>query len=302
MYHSFESFRTRFDYFLIWGNGMPFKDEILGMIRNDNKLKIVRMMDYKPKSIARFVRSVYSYDYAPFQHLKGKTRYLLRTDPDVSIIFLRNTDPQEVCRGEGPFRHIECERIKQLKDDIRNRYNPRMNGKRTEEHVVHASDNESQVDHLLKIVGYKNGIAYLKNDPNPILSLPYYISDFNSFSIRAIDTLQIYCNILRGNKESFWHEATHIEQTPHFACLQGDTTAYSDYIATFLGGPLTVDYSVGKLIALEKKLDYLEKPYSISYIFVKEYKPNQYLILDGVHRASILKSRGFERIAVAVME
>ncbi len=293
--------KERYDYFLIWGNGMSHKEEILDIIRSKEFLEILRIMDYRPKSVARFVRTVYSYDYAPFQHLKAKTRYLLRTEPSVTLILVRNESPRELYRGRGAFRHIECERIKSVKEEIRNKFNPRKDGKRTEEHVIHASDNESQVDHMLKTVGFKQGIELLRNVPNPILSLPYYLSRFKAFTIRRVTVSQLYCNILRGSRESFWKEAVQIEETPHFACLAGDITPYEKYLSRFMGGPLTCDYSVESLMTLSRNLAYLEGPYATSYILVKEFEPNRYIIQDGVHRASVLKFRGIESLAVAVM-
>lgn len=293
--------KERYDYFLIWGNGMPCKEEILDIIRSKEFLKILRIMDYKPKSIARFVRKVYSYDYAPFQHLKAKTRYLLRTEPSVTLILVRNESPREIYRGRGAFRHIECERIKSVKEEIRNRFNPRRNGKRTEEHVIHASDNESQVNHMLKIFGFKDGVELLRNVPNPILSPPYYLPKFEEFTIRRVSASQVYCNILRGTRRSFWKEAVPIEETPHFAFLTSDTRPYKEYLAEFMGA-LTCDYSVENFTALSENFTYLEAPYATSYILVKKSQLNQYIILDGVHRAAILKSRDVDSFPVAVIE
>jgi len=294
--------KERYDYFLIWGNGMPYKEEMLDIIRSKEFLEILRIMDYRPKSIARFVRKVYSYDYAPFEHLKSKTEYLLNTEPVVNLIFVRNKSPREIYRGQGAFRHIECERIKSVSEEIRNRFNPRKNGKRTEEHVLHVSDNESQVDHILKALGFKDGIEFLRNIPNPVLSLPYYLPRFKEFTIRRINLSQSYCNILRGNRESFWAEAVEIEKTPHFAFLRGDTTSYKEYLSKFMGGPLTCDYSVEKFKRLSKNFAYLEGPYATSYILVRDFRPNEYIILDGVHRVSVLKFRGVDSFPVAIIK
>jgi hypothetical protein len=292
--------KERYGYFLIWGNGIQYKEEILDILRSKEFIKILRIMNHRPKSIAHLVKTIYSYDYAPFEHLKAKTRYLLKTDPDVVFIFFRNEDAQERYFGGGAFRHIECERIKSLKEEIRDKFNPRIDGKRTEEHVVHASDNESQTDHILKYLRYKNGVGHLKNVPNPILSAPYYIPGFGEFTIRRINSSQLYCNILRGTIESYWTEPVQIEDTPQFTCLTGDTQSYNDYLARFTGGPLTCDYSVDNLMELSQNFAYLEPPYAASYILVNEFPPNKYLILDGVHRATILKFRGITDFPVAV--
>lgn len=287
--------KERYDYFLVWGNGIPYKEEILGIIRSRESIEILRIMDHRPRSVARFVRKVYSYDYAPFEHLKSKTRYLLRTEPVVFLIFVRNKSPREIYRGQGAFRHIECERIKSVSEEIRNRFNPRKNGKRTEEHVIHVSDNESQVDHILKVLGFKDGIEFLRNVPNPILSSPYYLPKFKEFTIRRVSASQVYCNILRGTRESYWKEAVQIEETPHLGCLMGDTAPYEDYVSEFLSD----NYSVERFIGLAENFAYLEGPYATSYVLVREFRSNQYLVLDGVHRASILKFRGVDSFAIA---
>ena len=155
--------RQRYDYFLIWGNGLPYQNEILDILRDAESIEIIRLTSYKPKNIAKLVRAIYSYDYAPLQHLRAKTRYLLETIPEVLFIFVLNRDARERYVCTGAFRHVECANIKSIKEEIRNRFNPRKEGKRTEEHVIHASDNESQVDHILKYLGVKAGVSYLKN-------------------------------------------------------------------------------------------------------------------------------------------
>jgi hypothetical protein len=294
--------KERYGYFLIWGNGVQYKEEILVILRSKEFIKILKIMNHRPKSIAHLVKTIYSYDYAPFEHLKAKTRYLLKTDPDVGFIFFRNEDAQERYFGEGAFRHIECERIKKLKEEIRNKFNPQIDGKRTEEHVVHASDNESQTDHILKYLGFKEGIVALRNVPNPILSLPYYLPKFKEFTIRRVNSSQLYCDILKGTTESYCAEPIQIEDTPQFAGLTGNTALYKDYLARFMGGPLGCDYSVEHLMALSQNFAYLKPPYATSYILVNEFQPNKYLILDGVHRACVLKFRGINDFPVAVIK
>lgn len=294
--------KERYGYFLIWGNGMQYKEEIMDIIRSKEFIKILEILNHRPKSTARLVRIIYSYDYAPFEHLKEKTKYLLKTAPDVVFIFFRNEDAREMYFGEGAFRHIECERVKQIKEDIRNKFNPKNEGKRTEEHVVHASDNESQVDHVLKYLGFNDGIGYLRNVPNPILSAQHYIPKFDEFTIRRVNSSQVYCNILKGTIESYRLEAVPIEETPHFGCLTGNTTPYKEYLSRFMGSQLTCDYSVENFMELSQNFAYLKPPYITSYILVMEFQPNKYLILDGFHRACILKFRGADSFAVAVIK
>ena len=64
---------SRYDFILIWGNGLQYKKDILDIIERTSNLDILKILSHKPKSLKKFVKEVYSYDYAPFQHLKAKT-------------------------------------------------------------------------------------------------------------------------------------------------------------------------------------------------------------------------------------
>jgi hypothetical protein len=294
--------KGRYDYFIIWGHGLKYKDTILKIIRDTENITIVMIVKHKPKSIRHLVKVVYSYDYAPLYHLEEKTKYLMKTAPEVLFVFLHNTDAHEIYRGKGDFRHIECERIKTIKEEIRDKLNERKDDRRTEDHVVHASDNESQTDYILKYLGFKDGVRRFKDVPNPNLCLPYYIPKFDKFTIRRVNLSQLRCNILRWTKESFWKEAIEVEKTPHFLYLKGNAGPYKEYLNKFMGGLLTCDYSVEKLMELSQNFSYLEPPYTNSYILAREFNPNRYLILDGVHRVAILKFRGIDSFPVAVIK
>jgi hypothetical protein len=172
------SVNHRYDYFLIWGNGLRYKNQIIDEIRKDNNFQIVKILHHKPKTIKKLVQAIYSYDYAPFWHLKSKTEYLLKTTPEVEFIFVKNIDPREDYVGEGDFRHVESQTVKHLKETIRDKYNERKDDRRTEEHVVHASDNQEQTDYILRYLGFNEGLNYLTREPNKLIKTKYYFVTF----------------------------------------------------------------------------------------------------------------------------
>jgi len=293
----------QYGYFLIWGHGLKYKKEIMEMIRNKDFIKIVRVFYHRPKNIRRFVRMMYSHDYAPFWHLKAKTRYLLKTEPEVFFIFFFNKKPKEKLFGKGAFEHVECMRVKDLKDEIRNKFNPYKNGQRTEHHVIHASDNEEQADYVLKKLGYRNGVQMFKKITNKTLSLPYYIKSFDEYIIRDVEFSQIYCNILYGSNDNYKKVSVSIGKTPHFAFLKGKQKKYKNYIEEFVGRQLVCDYSEEKFKRLSKNFKYLKTPYKNSYILVKKMQDGKgYKIIDGVHKSSIIKYKGFDKILTAVIK
>jgi len=293
----------RYDYFLIWGHGLKYKKEIIDMIRENNFLEIKKIMFYKVKNMSKFIKkTIYGYDYAPFWHLKAKTRYLLNVDPNVCIIFVLNKNPKELFSGKDFFRHIECMKIKRIKNKIRDKFNPRKNDLRTENHVIHASDNEFQADHLIKFLGFIEGIQCFERKPNPILSSPYYIPSFNSFKVKKIKLSQLYGRVLKGDVNKFTTELCSLEESPHYKYLTGDKKVYQKYLEIFGGYLLTDDYSAEKFDKLFQNSFYLKYPHNTSYILVEEVCPDKYVILDGVHRASKLLFLRQKEAIVAVKQ
>jgi len=290
----------RYDYFLIWGNGLHFRDQIIEEIRKDTNFRILKILHYKPKSLKKFVRIVYSYDYAPFWHLRDKTEYLMRTTPEVEFIFTKNLHPCEDYFGEEAFRHIESRTVRNLKETIRNRYNQKKDDRRTEDHVIHASDNQDQTDYILRYLGFREGLRYLTDEPNKLIQTKYYLEPFHQFTLKKVDIDSIFCNILTGSRDAYTLKVVPIEKTPHFSCLCGKPGVYKKYIEDFSGGPLTEDYTVEHFKRLSKDFTYLGNNHSDDYIIAERLDPERYCILDGLHRAAILKHRGKKRIIIAI--
>lgn len=292
----------RYVYFLIWGHGYRYNKEILDILRQEPSFTILRIQDYTAKSIRKFVHGVYSHDYAPFHHLRLKTSYLLRTPNEVRIVFLINTDVHERFFGSGDYHHIECEHVKNIKENIRNLFNPRHQGVRTEDHVIHASDNEQQVENLMRIIGIKDGLDYFKRNSEMPIHVPYYLEPPKAISLKAIKVQKIFCRIVEGTKTQFYTRICPLQDSPHYRFLTEGCGSYGRYIETFLGGPLTVDYSEARFRKIASSLKYLEEPFLDHYILLqKTDSTSRYVVVDGLHRICVLKRNGLESITAAVL-
>lgn len=291
--------KYRYDYFLIWGHGLAFKKEILNLIRQQPDLEIKKLIAHRPKSIKHLVRAVYSFDYAPYFHLRSKTRYLMDTPKEVLFVFVKNLNPDEDWIGQGEFRHVESKTLKPIKEEIRNMYNDRINGKRTENHVIHASDNELQTSHILNYLGVES-LSYL-SETTPVLNLPSYIEKYETFTIEIVDIESLKCLLLTGDRFNYKTKLCNISESPHFLCLGKDHSIYQEYIDRFIGGPLKQDYSLERFLKLAYEFEYLQNQKSSKYIIVKPISENQYLILDGLHRASIMLLKKARQFPVAIL-
>lgn len=288
-----KNINNRYDFFLIWGHGLQYAKEIIEIIEDIDKLEIVKIIYYRPKSIKKFINQVYNFDYAPVYHLKNKTQYLKKTPKKVLFIFVRNCALDEFWVGDIKGGHFESKIIKDTKEYIRNRYNAYINGIRTENHVIHGSDNPIQTEQMLKLLNFSDGTKIFEK--SRIGGMPEYIHPKESIEIKKIFMDQLYSSI---NSEK-GKLIVKLEESPHYRALTEDMDIYGKYLDDYQGEKLCDYYSVRKFQKLRDGLTYLERDYKDQYIFVYKADNDKYVIMDGLHRAAILKSREVRTLLVA---
>jgi len=297
----FSSYIYRADYIIIWGHGLKYQDKIVEEIRSYKDLKIIKAFHYRPAAVRHLVKAVYSYDYAPLRHLKSKTRYLMRTPKEALFIFIENRNPNEDFYGKGVFRHFESTTLKHLKEKIRNKYNERIDGERTEDHVIHASDNELQTHMILKYLGL-GGLQWLKKK-HSILEVPFYVKECNAFVIKKVPVESLVCNIVEGDPDNpHKKRGVVIKQSPHYLALAGNPDAYQKYVERFFRRKFTEYYCLDTFRKLADSFEYLAPPYSTHYITVRQLDNGKYRIIDGLHRAAIMCHKGISHLTVAVLK
>ena len=156
-----DSTKFRYDYIAIWANGLNHLDEILTMLREEEKLEIVEMKTIQIQDMKKFILDLYALDSVLLKYLYAKVEYLHKEKYEAVFVLVKHYEPDEYHFENDWGSFIRSMYIHLLKEKIRNAYNPYRNGKRTMENVVHASDHELQVDHTLKLLGYEEGIHYL---------------------------------------------------------------------------------------------------------------------------------------------
>ncbi len=290
----------RIDYFIIWGNGLQYKNEILQFLRSDRSLQLLSITHHKLESIKDFIVKLYETDAVPWEHLIAKTRYLLKTRPEIEVIIVKNLSPREKYFGKGQFRHIQCEKIKIIKEILRNKYNPRIDSQRTEEHIIHASDYESQTEHLLKLLNFGT-LDYYKSASNRFLNLPHHMPVINNFTLKKVDLNKIYCSIITGEASDCTLDIVPIQETPHYKYLKGNKSEYEEYYNKYSGSLLTDDHNPQAFDRLIGEFNYASYMLKGNYILLEPLENGNYKIWDGVHRAAILKSKEDTLVTSAVL-
>jgi len=294
----FEAETSRLDYIIIWGHGIEYKHEIVNMIRSHKDFKIIKIICHYPKSIRSLVKTVYSYDYAPLSHLKPKTKYLMKTPKEVLFIFFENMNPDEDYFGNGIFRHFESATLKQFKEEIRDKFNERLDGKRTENHVIHASDNQLQTHKILQYLGFEGVSAF--RGKNRVFELPFHARNCSKFLIKNVPVDSLVCAIGYGIQSNFSKiKIIPIKQSPHYIALAGNSDHYQEYKKKVC---CTTHYSIEAFKKLAYNFNYLTEPYSTNYIVVRPLDNDKFQIIDGLHRAAILCYKNQMQLTVVICE
>lgn len=288
----------RHDALIIWGHGLPDLDRVLDLVRSTPGFKIRRILLRDIEDMPRFVRSVYNFDYAPYRHLIDKTRYLLSVPPRAAFIFIDNIEPQEHTVGKGRFAHTECEKMTALKRAIREQFNPSVDGKPSEHHIVHGTDHAGQTLATLKLLGFR-GIDELTTAKSAILDTPDHLPPHKQWTLKPIDLSKVYARIATAPGSDAPHHVMPIDQTPHALHLAGDTEAYEHYWQTHRGTRLKEDHAPQAFEQLREQFDYLGTDYPDSYLLVEPMDDERYILLDGVHRAAILRAQGIDQVIAA---
>jgi len=283
----------RYDMFILWGNGINYVSSIVNMIRDDKNFSIIRMVLKDIHNMQEFIRGVYKCDTVPWEHLVAKSRYLLSAEKKCICILVKNKNPEEKHFGEGRFRHIQCQKIINIKNLIRSKYNPKLLDLNriipplpqgvSHNHCIHATDYESQVDYLLGYFNLGTLSSYNRYENSPVY-IPWHLN-INNYEIVALDLNNLRANV-NGN-------IIKIEDTPHYQYVLGNKDAYINYFYKNFGKILQEDHFPESFDRLIQNFDVNYKTPSgkKSHIIVQKNT-----IRDGLHRASILKHLGIKKI------
>jgi hypothetical protein len=281
----------RYDAFIIWGNGVNHIAEIMTMIRNDGNYNIVRLIYRDIDDMEQFIKDIYACDTVPWPHLVAKSKYLLDSPPRCVFVLVENMDPREKEFGAGTFRHIQCENIKDIKNKIRSLYNPRFrDGEReipplprgvSHDHCIHATDYQSQVEYLLDYFKLNN-LDFYRRYEKEIHYIPWHLNKVDPCLVTDVRIDDLLCNIRS--------RLVRLEETPHYQYVRGDRDPYIRYFDEGAGKTFQEDHFAHAFDNLIKNYDerYTRKDGKQSLIIIDSNN----IILDGVHRASILKNRG----------
>jgi len=291
---------SRYDSFIIWGNGLKNIDGIFEHIRSDNNFDVIRIAIFGIENMKQFINAVYGCDTFPMDHLIAKTKYLLKEPKYCVFILVKNKNPDVEHFGSGAFAHNECKNVKKLKIKIRNEYNPSfkdstkqvkpLNVGVSHDHCIHTTDYESQTEYLLNAFGLGSLQYYKRHEAKSEYYIPYHLepTKFEELEVNIDDLL---VNTAEEKNIS-------IEKTPHFDYVNGNKKPYIEYFQKHFGTKLQEDHFPIAFDNLIKtfNIDYIREDGKKSFILV-----HGNIVQDGLHRLCILKKMGIEKTKVLLI-
>ena len=279
----------RYDVLIIFPHGIQYFDEMLEILYKYPDLELLYFRKYAPYDFIQFIEDIYKTDAVPWQHIKGKTEYLKGLGMNVWAILVKNHAPEEVMVGEGEYQHKQCMLINRFKWEVREKFNPRINGERSEHHVIHATDYESQALDLWPKLGF-HGMETIDSISNPLFPhLPWFLPEFKYVTVEEQDLEKLYCYEMHETKPNY---RVPIKESIYYKFVMGDESGYREYWKKLKGIKIWNDISPMKFEKLIKNFD-VERVTKEPMVISEEN-----VVVDGNHRASILLSRNINKIKV----
>lgn len=143
---------TRFESFIIWGHGLTQQHQIMEMIQSDFEVVTTARKNFG--DITGLIRQVYDAEMKTIpHHIMAKNKHLMHFPPEAVLVLVKNhiNGSKPACSGHGPYNEICTNHVDHFKQVVRDIYNPKQSsGRRTEDHVIHGSDNDAQTESALK--------------------------------------------------------------------------------------------------------------------------------------------------------
>jgi len=272
----------RLDFFVVFAHGVDKIDGILEILSKYEDLELIYFKRYTPKDNIDFIRELYSTDAVPWQHIKAKTDYLHRIGfADTYIGLLKNNRPEEKIVGEGEYRHIQCMLINRFKWEVREKYNPIIDGERSEHHVIHTSDFESQTYEFWNTLPFQS-IDSIIGSSCPTIEAPFYLERFVDYTIERTSIEDLLVSEISDDEL----RQVPIKESIYYKYVMGDKKPYIDYWDKHKGVNLVLN---GSPVMFDKLIDRFDKK-KIGNIFVKGG-----IVQDGNHRLAIMLNKGIKK-------
>lgn len=259
-------------FFFIQDNGLKNINEISEIFgSNENKFDLILIKNYEKK--------IYNFNFFWYLKLKSEIRYLIKNSKKGIFFFIKYRKITDVQDFLNKQKYLDSHIIFKYEKIIRKRFDKSENDLKNKNSIIYGFGDGLSAHYVLKYLGYKNGLSTFSRHENKPFKIPYYLKEFNKCKIHEINVSDLICN-------TFLKTSINIKESPHYKFLLGLECEYKNYLKNFLGDEIESYYGIKKYKDLSKNFKYLCKENETNYVIVKKVK-DKYMVLDGLHRASL---------------
>jgi hypothetical protein len=263
---------NNYSFFFIQGNGLKYIEELINiLLSNDDKFDLILIRNYKKK--------FFNLNFFAYFKLNTEIKHLIKKSKKGAFIFIKFRNTSDLKDVTNKQRCINDKIVSNCEKNIRDRFDKNKSKLENKNSIIYGCSDGLNSHYVLKYLGYNNGLSTFSRHDNKPFKIPFYLEDFNKYKIHEIEVSDLICN-------TFLKSSINIKETPHYKFLQGLENEYKNYLEFYYKMPDVSSYSIKKYKDLSKNFEYLCKENETNYIIVKKVN-NKYMILDGLHRASL---------------
>ena len=263
---------SSYSFFFIQDKGSKFINEITEIfVSNENKFDLILIINYEKK--------LFNFNYFSYLKLNSEIKHLIKKSKKGIFFFIKFRKIIDAQDDVNKQKYIDNHIISKYEKIIGNRFDKSENVFKNKNSIVNGFSDGLSAHYVLKFLGYNDGLDTFSKHENKPFKIPYYLQDFNKCRIHEIKVSDLICN-------TFLDSSINIKKSPHYKFLLGLENEYKNYLKKFLGYKIKTYYGVKKYKNLSKNFEYLCKENETNYVIVKKVN-NKYMVLDGLHRASL---------------
>jgi hypothetical protein len=276
---------------VLWGHGFDVEDEVLEQM-DTSGFQVRDCYRKRVRSMTRTVSKIYADDYTPLHHLQNKLAYLKKSPKEIMLMPVILDAPSNSIVGESRFRHLESQRVREMKDEVRRQFNPKLMVSSPESngnHVIHCTDTDNQALRILKAFGY--GPPRMPEHPKHVGGPSHrLVRSAEKRELIPID--QLLVGQARGSRYRFTIETVGVRESIQFQALEGAWDPYASYMREFRGTAIQKFHSPRRFQELRSDLvTRLTQGIDLGITGARD-RFGRVVVQDGAHGLALLASSG----------
>jgi hypothetical protein len=299
---NYKNITTMYNSIIVWGHGLEYILDILNTINNSINCTILNIKRGNINNYENFIKNIYKLEMVNSNHIFNKTQYLKSVKNEYFHILIKNYGSNIKQYGEGNFKVFADENIVNLKWKLREMYNPKFKDSNLQpsknlspgishNHIIHVTDSNEECLNVTKFLLNRKPDEFEDKIINSLF-FPWHITISKIIQIKKINIDKLTVRLAND------HNNYKLIETPHYKYICNDKIPYINYYSKYMGSYLQDNHTpqqFDKLIENFNPNTYNSEENRLIII------NNKFLVLDGLHRLSILKKNKINDINVLII-